>query len=197
MQSTIITHQMPTLHYGLGDLAPQISEETMRYHYGKHLATYIDNLNALILGTKFEMMPLEEIVRRAEVAIFNNAAQAWNHIFYFATLAPNPKSTPTGVLGGAINREFGSFESLRTLLLQAGTAIFGSGWVWLCKDKHSRLSIVPTQGADNPMCDGLTPLLTLDVWEHAYYIDFRNRRAEALAAAWERIDWRIVEERFR
>lgn len=197
MQTTSIRHTMPTLGYGLGDLAPQISEETMRYHYGKHLATYLNNLNALIPGTRYETMTLEDIVRRAEGAIFNNAAQAWNHAFYFATLSPNPKSTPTGVLGGAINREFGSFDNFKTAFLAAGTAIFGSGWVWLAKDKHSRLSILPMQGADNPVCEGLTPLLTLDVWEHAYYIDFRNRRAEALAAVWERIDWRIVEERFR
>lgn len=169
----------------------------MRYHYGKHLATYIDNLNALIPGTRYEAMPLEDIVRRAEGAIFNNAAQAWNHIFYFSTLAPNPKSTPTGVLGGAINREFGSFDIFKREFISAGTTIFGSGWVWLAKDKHSRLSIMQTQGADNPICEGLTPLLTLDVWEHAYYIDYRNRRAEALDAAWERIDWRVVEERFR
>ncbi len=197
MQSTIVTHQLPLLSYELSALAPQISEETMIYHYGKHLATYIDTLNGLIPGTKYESATLEEIIRRADGAIYNNAAQAWNHIFYFNTLSPNPKLTPTGMLGGAINREFGSFEIFKSQFLKAGTTLFGSGWVWLVKDKHSRLQIMQTTNADNPMREGPTPLVTLAVWEHAYYIDFRNRRSDALAAAWERIDWRVVEERFR
>lgn len=194
---TATIHKVPALPYGMGDLAPQISKETMEYHYGKHLQGYVNKLNELIVGTKFESSTLEDIVTYAEGAIFNNGAQAWNHIFYFATFSPNPKAIPTGTLSEAINKSFGSFENFKSQFIDACTALFGSGWVWLVKDKHDRLMIIPMGNAGNPMREGLKPLMCLDVWEHAYYIDYRNRRADAVRAAWERINWRIVEDRFR
>lgn len=196
VQSATI-HQMPVLPFGYADLAPQISEETMEYHYGKHLRTYINNLNDLILGTKFENASLEDIVIYSDGAIYSNGAQAWNHTFLFQTFSPNPKAIPTGILGEAINHDFNSFENFKDQFIKAGVSLFGSGWVWLAKDKHDRLMILPMSNAGNPLREGLKPLMCLDVWEHAYYIDYRNRRADALKAHWERIDWRVVEDRFR
>lgn len=187
---------LPVLAYGMGALAPQISEETMNYHYGKHLHGYIDNLNNLTKDTKWEGATLEDLIRHSDGPIFNNAAQTWNHIFFFNTLSPNPKSVPTGVLSEAVNRSFDDFDSMKQALLTSATSLFGSGWVWLVKDKHSRLSIIAESNAGNPLRVGLTPLMCLDVWEHAYYIDYRNRRAEAVKAMLDRIDWRVVEDRF-
>jgi Fe-Mn family superoxide dismutase len=187
---------LPTLPYALDALAPQISRETMEYHYGKHLQAYITNLNNLVKGTPFEEASLEEIVLKSDGPIFNNAAQAWNHEFFFLSLSPIPKSVPTGKLADAIDREFGSFQNFKDAFSKAAAGQFGSGWAWLVKDKTGKLSIVATSNAGNPMKDGLTPLLTLDVWEHAYYIDYRNRRPDFIAASWERVDWKVVEERF-
>lgn len=190
-------HQLPVLPYELNSLEPQISEETMRYHYGKHHQTYINNLNMLIRDTPYAHYSLEDIVMRSEGSIYNNAAQAWNHTFYFMQLSPNPKSVPTGALGEAINRDFGSFDNLKAELVKASVALFGSGWVWLVSDKRNKLAIVPLSNAGNPLVHGMKPLVAIDVWEHAYYIDYRNRRADSINALMDRIDWRTVEERFR
>ena len=169
-------YELPPLPYGINDLAPVISQETIEYHYGKHEQTYIDNLNKLIEGTPFADKPLEEIIKEADGALFNNASQAWNHIFYFFTFSPNGKKSPQGKLAEAINKKWGNFENFQKEFEQAGTTLFGSGWVWLSK--------------------GLTPLLTFDVWEHAYYIDYRNRRAEQLHNLWKIVDWSVVESRY-
>ena len=191
-----MTHELPKLPYALDALAPKISEETMLYHYGKHHKAYVDNLNRLIEGTPWQNATLEEIVRGADGAIFNNAAQTWNHTFFFLSLSPNPKSVPTGALAEAINRDFGSFDALKETMSKAAAGQFGSGWAWLVKDKNGKLSVVAESNAGNPMTRGLTPLLNIDVWEHAYYIDYRNRRPDFIQALWDRVDWKVVEKRF-
>ncbi len=193
---TMTGFALPTLPYPLDALEPQISRETMEYHYGKHLQTYITNLNNLIKGTPFENASLEEIVRKSDGAIFNNAAQAWNHEFFFLTLSPNAQKTPAGALAAAIDRDFGSLAAFKEAFNKTALGVFGSGWAWLVTDKDGKLSIVPESNAGNPMTKGLTPLLAVDVWEHAYYIDYRNRRADFLSAIWERIDWKKVGERY-
>jgi Fe-Mn family superoxide dismutase len=190
-------HEMPRLPYAPDALAPRMSRETLDYHYGKHLQTYVDNLNKLIQGTEFERLSLEEIVRRADGPVFNNAAQTWNHTFFFDSLFPAPKRRPTGRLGEAIDRDFGSFEAMEEAFTQTALGIFGSGWAWLSADKGGKLTITPASNAGNPMTEGLTPLMTCDVWEHAYYIDYRNRRADFLAAFRELIDWSVVEKRYK
>ena len=192
----IMTHTLPQLPYAEDALAPRMSKETIEYHHGKHQRTYVDNLNKLIAGTPYENMSLEEIIVRADGPIFNNAAQDWNHTFFFFTLSPTPKSMPSGPLAEAIDRDFGSFDAFKEQFTSAAAALFGSGWTWLVKDRDGKLSIRPMPNAGNPLRDGLTPLLTVDVWEHAYYIDYRNRRAEFLKNFWDLIDWKTVEERF-
>ncbi len=191
-----MTHELPKLPYALDALAPQISEETMLYHYGKHHKAYVDNLNRLIVGTPWQDASLEEIVLGTDGAIFNNAAQTWNHTFFFLSLSPDPKSVPTGALAEAINRDFGSFDAMKETMTKAAAGQFGSGWAWLVKDKNGKLSIVAESNAGNPMTRGLKPLLNIDVWEHAYYIDYRNRRPDFLQALWDRVDWKVVEKRF-
>ncbi len=197
MTTTLVTFQMPTLPYQLGDLAPQISQESMDFHYNKHLKAYVDNLNSLIGGSKYEGASLEDIIRYADGPIFNNGAQVWNHTFLFTTLSPNPKTVPTGILGEAVNRDFESFKKMKERFFEAAAKLFGSGWVWLVKDSNRHLLILPTTNAANPLTEGYTPLMCVDVWEHAYYIDHRNRRADGVEAMWRKTDWRIVEERFR
>ena len=192
----MVKFSLPELPYALDALIPQISEETMRYHYGKHHQAYVNNLNQLIRNTPYEHYSLEEIVMRSEGSIFNNAAQVWNHTFYFEQLSPMPQDSPVGALSVAIDYDFGSFENLKGEMVKAANALFGSGWVWLTSDKRGRLSIIPLQNAGNPMTHGLTPLLAIDVWEHAYYLDYRNRRADSVAALWDRVDWSVVEARF-
>ena len=192
-----MTHELPKLPYAPDALQPHISKETIDYHYGKHHKAYVDKLNELIPGTKYEKMTLEQIVMSAEPgAIFNNAAQVWNHTFYFFAFSPDPKNKPEGDLGKAIDRDFGSFDALREAMAKAGVGQFGSGWAWLVKGKDGKLEVVATPNAANPMTDGKTPILTLDVWEHAYYIDYRNRRPDYLGEAWKVIDWAVVEKRF-
>lgn len=181
----IMTHTLPQLPYAEDALAPRMSKETIEYHHGKHQRTYVDNLNKLIAGTPYENMSLEEIIVRADGPIFNNAAQDWNHTFFFFTLSPTPKSMPSGPLAEAIDRDFGSFDAFKEQFTSAAAALFGSGWTWLVKDRDGKLSIRPMPNAGNPLRDGLTPLLTVDVWEHAYYIDYRNRRAEFLKNFWD------------
>ncbi len=186
----------PELPYDSAALAPAISEETVRFHYGKHEKAYIDNLNAMIKDTHFENMSLEEIICEADGALFNNASQAWNHIFYFFSLSPDGGGEPGGELRRAIDRDFGSFDKFKEDFVKAGTGLFGSGWVWLSKDADGKLFIQADSNAGNPMTTGLTPLLTFDVWEHAYYLDYQNRRADALNALWNIVDWDVVESRY-
>lgn len=189
-------YEQPELPYSRDALAPAISAETVDYHYGKHEKAYIDNLNRLIKGTEFEDMALEEIIVNAKGPLFNNASQAWNHIFYFFTFSPNGSREPGGDLRKAIDRDFGSFEKFKEAFVDAGVGLFGSGWVWLCRDDDGKLIITQGSNAQNPLTDGLTPLLTFDVWEHAYYLDYQNRRADALKALWDIVDWYVVESRY-
>ena len=187
-------HVMPELPYAPEALAPKMSRETLDYHYGKHLQTYVDNLNRLIVGTPYEEMPLEEIVRRADGAVFNNAAQAWNHIFFFRMLTPTRTVVPEQ-LALRLAAVFGSVEAFREEFTKAALGLFGSGWVWLAADRNGTLSIVAKPNAGNPMTEGLRPVLTVDVWEHAYYIDYRNRRGDFLKSFWDLVDWRKVAAR--
>lgn len=182
--------------YATDALEPVISKETIEYHYGKHEKAYIDNLNRLIKGSQFEDMELEEVIRNAKGPLFNNASQAWNHIFYFFTFAPNSGGEPSGELRKAIDRDFGSFEDFKKAFEDAGAGLFGSGWVWLSSDENGKLFITQGSNADNPMTTGLTPLLVFDVWEHAYYIDYKNRRPEYLHKLWDIVDWDVVESRY-
>lgn len=194
MESEIYTQ--PKLPYAPDALAPAISQETVEYHYGKHEKAYIENLNRLIKGTEYEDMELEDIIRSSEGPLFNNASQAWNHIFYFFSFSPDGGGEPEGDLRKAIDSQFGSFEKFKADFVQAGAGIFGSGWVWLCKDEDGKLFIIQKQNAGNPLTDGLTPLMVFDVWEHAYYLDYQNRRADALNMLWSIVDWDIVSSRY-
>lgn len=189
-------YEQPKLPYAADALEPVISKETIGYHYGKHEKAYIDNLNKLIKGTEYEDEELEEIIAKAKGPLFNNASQAWNHIFYFFTFSPEGSREPGGELRKAIDRDFGSFEKFKEAFVDAGVGLFGSGWVWLCRDDDGKLLITQGSNAQNPLTDGLTPLLTFDVWEHAYYLDYQNRRADALKALWDIVDWDVVESRF-
>ena len=188
-----------SLPYAPDALEPAISRETIEFHHGKHLQTYVDNLNKLIAGTEFESMPLEEIVCRSQGAIFNNAGQILNHNLYFSQFAPaktNPVTSTPSPLFSAINRDFGSLEAFKAEFEQKGTTLFGSGWVWLSADKDGKLVITQEPNAANPISKGLRPLLTMDVWEHAYYIDYRNRRAAHLQALWPIINWDVISARY-
>lgn len=184
------------LPYAYDALAPQVSEETLRFHHDKHYVGYVNKLNELILDTPYAQQPLEDIIVSADGAIFNNAAQAWNHEFFFDELSPKAQTRPAGALLKAIDESFGSFEQLKAQMEKAAVGLFGSGWVWLVEDKSGRLAIVSEQNAGNPLRYGMKPLMCFDVWEHAYYIDYRNRRADAVAALWDRIDWKVVEQRY-
>lgn len=184
------------LPYAYDALVPQLSEETLRYHHDKHYAGYVAKLNELILDTPYEGQPLEDIILAADGAVYNNAAQAWNHAFYFEQLSPDPQRVPTGALADAVVRTFGSVDALRERMNREAVGLFGSGWVWLAADRQGGLVIVSGPNAGNPLRQGLVPLLCIDVWEHAYYIDYRNRRADAVAALWDRIDWKTVGERY-
>ena len=194
-----------TLPYELGALQPVISEQTLSFHYGKHLQAYVDNLNKLIAGTEYENMPLEEIVSNSSGAIFNNAGQVLNHNMYFTQFRGMQENSPSklegvarsaGVVCQAITRDFGSLENFKQEFEQKGTTLFGSGWVWLSADKEGKLVITQEQNANNPITKGLKPLLTMDVWEHAYYLDYQNRRAAHLQALWDIINWEEIERRY-
>ena len=189
-------YTLPQLPYEHDALAPVISKETIEFHYGKHEKTYIDNLNNLIKDTMFENMALEEIIKKSSGALYNNAAQAWNHIFYFFTFSPDGRREPNGELRHAIDSQFGSFELFKKQFEDAGTKLFGSGWVWLSYNDEGNLFITQGSNAFNPLTEGLTPLLTFDVWEHAYYLDFQNRRADALHSLWNILDWDVIESRY-
>lgn len=184
------------LPYAYDALAPQVSEETMRYHHDKHYAGYVNKLNELIVDTPFADQPLEDIILSADGPVYNNAAQMWNHEFFFDTLSPEAQTEPWGELKRAIEKDFNSFESLKAQMNKAAAGLFGSGWVWLAEDRSGKLAIISEQNAGNPLRHGMKPLLCIDVWEHAYYIDYRNRRADAVEALWERIDWKTVGERY-
>lgn len=191
-----VIYTQPELPYANDALNAIISEKTVDYHYWKHEKAYIENLNRLIAGTDYADMELEDIIRKADGALFNNASQAWNHIFYFFSFSPDGGGEPDGKLRTAIDRDFGSFEQFKKDFVDAGVGLFGSGWVWLAKDLDGKLFILPKSNAGNPLRDGLIPILTFDVWEHAYYLDYQNRRAEALNRLWEIIDWEVVESRY-
>lgn len=191
-----MTYELPQLPYEENALEPAISARTVHFHYGKHEKAYIDNLNRLIKGTDFEDEELEEIIRHSEGALFNNASQAWNHIFYFFTFSPEGRREPEGDLRKAIERDFGSFEDFKKAFVDAGVGLFGSGWVWLSRDDDGKLFITQGPNAGNPLTSGLTPLLAFDVWEHAYYLDYQNLRKNALEALWDIVDWETVESRY-
>ncbi len=184
--------ELPALPYAKNALEPHISEETLEYHYGKHHNTYVVNLNNLIAGTDFENQSLEDIIKNSDGGIFNNAAQIWNHTFYWNCLSPNGGGEPTGALADAINAKFGSFEQFKKDFSDACVTNFGSGWTWLVKNGFGKLEIVKTSNAGCPLTDGLTPLLTCDVWEHAYYIDYRNARPSYVEAFWNLVNWDFV-----
>lgn len=192
----IMKFELPKLPYATDALEPVISKQTIELHYGKHLQTYITNLNNLIQGTKFENADLETIVKESDGGIFNNAGQTLNHNIYFLSFSPNGGGEPKGRLAEAINRQWGSFEEFKKEFNAAGAALFGSGWVWLAKDKDGKLSIEKESNAGNPVTKGLTPILGFDVWEHAYYLDYQNRRADHLNEIWKIIDWNVVSERY-
>ncbi|MBO5194451.1 MAG: superoxide dismutase [Bacteroidales bacterium] len=187
-------HILPSLPYSTDAFGTKMSKETFDYHYGKHLQTYIDNLNRMIEDSPYKDMTLEDIIMTASGAIFNNAAQAWNHTFFFETLTPSPVDMPS-VLKDRITKDFGSTEKFREEFTKAAVGLFGSGWAWLVEDKDGKLSIVQESNAGNPMTKGLKPVLTIDVWEHAYYIDYRNRRAAFVEAWWDLVDWKKVAAR--
>lgn len=190
-------YQLINLPYGASELEPVISAETIALHHGKHLATYVNNLNNLLPGSEFEDSPLEEIVSRAIGGIFNNAGQILNHNLYFEQLqSPSQDNHPVGKLAAAINEQFGSFEAFKEKFTAAAVTLFGSGWAWLASDNDGKLHILQEPNAGNPVTKGLKPLMTMDVWEHAYYVDYRNRRPDHIAAMWSIINWQEVERRF-
>jgi Fe-Mn family superoxide dismutase len=188
--------ELPKLPYKPDALVPFISAETLEFHYGKHHQAYVNNLNGLIPGTGFENSDLESMIRSAEGAIFNNAAQVWNHTFYFESFSKDGMKVPAGPLAAEINRTFGSFESFRELFTRSAATLFGSGWAWLAKNNDGTLQILQESNAGNPLRKGLKPLLTCDVWEHAYYIDYRNRRPDYIKSFWEILDWEIISARY-
>lgn len=189
-------HKLPPLPYDKSALEPKISAETLEFHYGKHHATYVNNLNKLIPGTEFENMPLEDIIRKASGGIFNNAAQVWNHTFYWHCLTPQGGGEPESALGEAITSAFGSFANFKEQFSNSAATNFGSGWTWLVKNSDGRLEIVNTSNAGTPLTEGKTALLTIDVWEHAYYIDYRNARPKYIEAFWDLVNWSHAAKQF-
>ena len=185
-------HKLPELPYAGDALAPHISAETIEYHYGKHHKAYVDNLNRLIPGTEFEKMSLEDIIKKSSGGIFNNAAQLWNHTFYWNCLSPRGGAEPSGELARAIAKSFGSFAKFKEQFTGAAVTQFGSGWAWLVKNPDGSLAVEATSNAGNPLKEGKKPLLTCDVWEHAYYIDYRNARAKYVETFWNLVNWGFV-----
>lgn len=185
-------HKLTGLPYSMDALEPVISKETLEYHYGKHHRAYVTNLNKLIIGTEFENVSLEEIIMKSDGSIFNNAAQVYNHTFYWNCLAPNAGGEPSGKTAEAISQAFGSYAAFKEKFSQTAVTTFGSGWAWLVKDRDGKLEIVSTNNAGNPMTTGKKPLLTCDVWEHAYYIDYRNARPSYVEKFWNLVNWGFV-----
>ena len=188
-------YKLIDLPYSPDALEPVISAQTLSFHHGKHLQAYVDNLNKLLPGSGFEDLPLEEIVKQASGAIFNNAGQILNHNLYFTQFAPNP-AAPAGKIVAQIEKQWGSLDAFKAEFEAKGVGLFGSGWVWLQANAEGELSIGQYANADNPVAHGLKPLLTFDVWEHAYYLDYQNRRAAHLAALWQIVDWPVIEARY-
>ncbi|MCB1688505.1 MAG: superoxide dismutase [Fe] [Halioglobus sp.] len=192
-----MTIQTPQLPYSLDALEPHISAETLEYHYGKHHKSYVDKLNKLLPGSNFEESSLEQIVKDSEGNLFNNAAQVWNHSFYWNSLSPNGGGSPGGDLGKAITQQYGSFEKFKEEFTRSAKSNFGSGWTWLVKTDSGELAILNTSNAETPLASSSTKaLLTVDVWEHAYYIDYRNSRGEYLEAFWALVNWEFAAENF-
>ncbi|WP_040953557.1 superoxide dismutase [Coxiella burnetii] len=189
--------ELPDLPYKLNALEPHISQETLEYHHGKHHRAYVNKLNKLIEGTPFEKEPLEEIIRKADGGIFNNAAQHWNHTFYWHCMSPDGGGDPSGELASAIDKTFGSLEKFKALFTDSANNHFGSGWAWLVKDNNGKLEVLSTVNARNPMTEGKKPLMTCDVWEHAYYIDTRNDRPKYVNNFWQVVNWDFVMKNFK
>ncbi|MFZ9734913.1 MAG: superoxide dismutase [Fe] [Burkholderiaceae bacterium] len=185
-------HALPALPYAMDALAPHISKETLEYHYGKHHQAYVTNLNNLIKGTEFESAGLEDIVRKSSGGVFNNAAQVWNHTFYWHCLSPKGGGAPSGALAQAISAKWGSFDAFKEAFTKSAIGNFGSGWTWLVKKADGSLDIVNTSNAATPLTTADKPLMTCDVWEHAYYVDYRNRRPDYLGAFWSLVNWEFV-----
>jgi len=191
-----MTHTLAPLPYEMDALAPHISKETLEYHYGKHHQTYVTNLNNLVPGTEFENASLEDIVKKSTGGVFNNAAQVWNHAFYWNSLSPNGGGEPSGALADAINAKWGSTEAFKEAFNKSAAGNFGSGWTWLVKKPDGSVDIVNTSNAATPLTTEDTPLLTCDVWEHAYYIDYRNARPKYLETFWKLANWSFAEKNF-
>ena len=189
-------HTLPALPYAMDALAPHISAETLEFHYGKHHQTYATNLNGLIKGTEFENATLEEIVKKSSGGIFNNAAQVWNHTFYWNSMAPKAGGAPTGALADAINAKWGSFDAFKEAFTKCAVTTFGSGWAWLVKTPAGELDLVSTSNAATPLTTDNTALLTCDVWEHAYYVDYRNARPKYVESFWNLVNWEFVAKNF-
>lgn len=191
-----MTFELPKLPYALDALAPTISKETLEYHYGKHHQAYVNNLNNLIKGTEFEDKSLENIIMKSSGGIFNNSAQVWNHTFYWHCMTPESSQEPTGKLADAIKKSFGSFDEFKKKFSQLAVATFGSGWGWLVKNAKGEVELLSTSNADLPMKHDKKALLTCDVWEHAYYIDYRNARPTYVDNFWKLVNWDFVEKNF-
>ncbi len=189
--------KLPELPYALNALSPHIGEKTLEFHYGKHHKAYVDNLNNLVKGTKFENASLEQIIREAEGGIYNNGAQVWNHTFYFSAFSGEGSREPLGIMADAINRSFGSFDQFKEKFSNAAATLFGSGWAWLVKNNDGSLEIIQESNAGNPLRAGLTPVLTCDVWEHAYYLDYQNRRVDYIKSFWNILNWDQISKRYQ
>lgn len=188
--------ELPALPYALDALVPHISKETLEFHYGKHHQTYVTNLNNLIQGTELEGKDLVDIVTNSSGGIFNNAAQIWNHTFYWNSISPQGGGQPSGALADAINESFGSFEQFQEQFTQTAVTTFGAGWAWLVQNAQGKLELMSTSNAGTPLTEGRTPLLTCDVWEHAYYIDYRNARPQYLKSWWNIVNWKFASDNF-
>ncbi len=189
-------HQLPPLPYAMDALQPHISKETLEFHYGKHHQTYVTNLNNLIKGTEFEKASLEDIIKKSSAGIFNNSAQVWNHTFYWNSLSPKGGGEPKGKLAEAIKKKFGSFDAFKENFSKSAAGNFGSGWTWLVKKPDGSVDIVNTSNAGTPLTGSDKPLLTCDVWEHAYYIDYRNARPKYVEAFWNLVNWDFAAQNF-
>jgi Fe-Mn family superoxide dismutase len=187
--------ELPPLPFSMDALEPYISRETLEYHYGKHHQAYVNNLNNLVPGTEFETANLEQIIKKSSGGVFNNGAQVWNHTFYWNCLAPNAGGEPKGTMQDAIVESFGSFANFKEQFTKSAATLFGSGWAWLVKTADGKLEIVQESNAGNPLTSGKTPLLTCDVWEHAYYLDKQNRRPDYIADFWNLVNWDAVKDR--
>ena len=190
-------HELPPLPYAKDALSPFLSAETIEYHWGKHHQAYVNNLNNLIVGTEFEEMTLNDIIKKASGGIYNNSAQVFNHTFYWNCLKPAGEKMPSGKIAHAIDENFGSFNAFKEIFTHSATSLFGSGWVWLIQKDNKALDILATPNAGNPLTEGYTPLLNCDVWEHAYYIDYRNARPKYLEVYWDFVNWEFVANNFK